>query len=94
MRSGSLAAAVALLVLANGSLVPNPDTTTRLLATSLIMGGTGESLIIPPNTPEMIRTLVDQVSTKFIGPSGLCSGGEDGCELLAVFTPEELAPLT
>jgi hypothetical protein len=57
------------------------------------MGGTGQPLIIPPNTPEFINSFVDGMYADFVDPTGLCAGGDPGCELVAVYTPEQLRPL-
>lgn len=65
----------------------------RLSATALFMGGTGQPLIIPPNSPEFISSFVNGMYTDFVAPTGLCIGGDPGCTLAAVYTPEELRPL-
>jgi len=65
----------------------------RLSATALFMGGTGQPLIIPPNTPEFISSFVNGMYADFVNPTGLCTGGDPGCALMAVYTPEQLRPL-
>jgi hypothetical protein len=65
----------------------------QLSATALFMGGTGQPLIIPPNTPEFISAFVNGMYADFVAPTGLCTGGDPGCELIAVYTPEQLRPL-
>ena len=66
-----------------------------LLATALVMGGTGEILSIGPNTPRFIADYVARNYDDFISPTGLCSGGDDpGCTLTAVYTPNQMWPLT
>jgi hypothetical protein len=66
----------------------------RLSATALIMGGTGQPLIIPPDSTESLSTFLDHTNRDFITPSGLCVGGDPQCALVAVYTPEQLGPLT
>ena len=61
--------------------------------TSLIMGGTGVPLSIPPDTPDLIGSEVNSTYSDFIETSGLCVGGNVGCRLAAVYTPEQLWPL-
>ncbi len=65
----------------------------RPSATALFIGGTGQPLIIPPNTPEFIRSFVNGMYADFVAPTGLCTGGDPGCTLVAVYTPEQLRPL-
>lgn len=65
----------------------------RLSATALFMGGTGQPLIIPPDTPEFISSYVNKMNTDFVATTGLCTGGDPGCTLIAVYTPEQLRPL-
>ena len=65
----------------------------RLSATALFMGGTGQPLIIPANTPKFISSFVNGMYTDFVKPTALCTGGDPGCALMAVYTPEELSPL-
>jgi hypothetical protein len=66
----------------------------RLSATALIMGGTGQPLIIPPDSTESLSAFLDHTNKDFIAPSGLCVGGDPTCVLVAVYTPEQLGPLT
>jgi len=65
----------------------------RLSATALFMGGTGQPLIIPPDTPDFIGAFVNHNYSEYVAPSGLCTGGDPGCTLIAVYTPEQLRPL-
>lgn len=65
----------------------------RLSATTLFMGGTGQPLIIPPDTPAFIADYVNESYGDFVAPTGLCLGGDPGCTLVAVYTPEQLSPL-
>ena len=65
----------------------------RLSATALFMGGTGQPLIIPPDTSEFISAYVNGQYADFVAPTGLCTGGDPGCSLVAVYTPEQLRPL-
>lgn len=64
-----------------------------LSATTLFMGGTGQPMIVPADTPEFIGLHAYKIYNRFVGPSGLCAGGEAGCTQVAVYTPESLAPL-
>lgn len=65
-----------------------------LAATALVMGGTNQVLSVGPATPEYIRAFVDEANRYYIEPAGFCTGGQQGCELIAVYTPEELRPFT
>ena len=65
----------------------------RLSATALFMGGTGQILFTPPNTSGFIRSFVNEAYTNYVNPTGLCAGGDPGCALVAVYTPEQLTPL-
>jgi hypothetical protein len=65
----------------------------RLSATALFMGGTGQPLVVPPDTPDFISDYIRETYEKFVAPTGLCLGGDPGCRQLAVYTPEQLAPL-
>ena len=56
------------------------------------MGGTGQPLIVPPDTPEFISSYVTGKFADFVAPTGLCTGGDPGCTLVAVYTPEQLRP--
>ena len=87
------AAAVVAAAIASVTAMP-VDVPVTLSATSLVMSGTGNSLSIPENTPEYIRSAVMGTDRQFVGPSGLCVGGDPGCTLVAVYTPEQLRPVT
>lgn len=63
-------------------------------AHALIMSGTAQILSVGPSTPEFLFDYVTSINRDFIQPSGLCIGGRDGCALVAVYTPEQLRPLT
>ena len=80
----------AVVAVVTGAPVPAP----RLAANALIMGGTNQVLSIPPETPEFIADFVDGANQSFIAPSGLCVGGDPGCALAAVYTPEEMRFIT
>lgn len=66
----------------------------RLAATALIMGGTNQVFSIPPSTSAFIRNYVVDADTNFIAPTGLCVGGDPGCTLVALYTPEQLKFIT
>lgn len=82
----SVAALAAIVLTGVNGTVPAP----RLSASALIMGGTNQVLSIPPHTPEYIRDFVEGVNESIVTPSGLCTGGDPGCDLVAVYTPEQL----
>jgi hypothetical protein len=82
--------AAAIVLAASHATIPAP----RLSASALIMGGTNQVLSIPPQTPAFIRDFVAGVNTDLIEPSGLCTGGSAGCDLVAVYTPEQLRYIT
>ena len=65
-----------------------------LAATALYMGGTGHPLSYPEDTPEYTTGYVNWAYNDFVGPSGLCSGGDPGCAQLAVRTPAQFWPIT
>lgn len=89
---GLVAAAVGAAMMAQAvSTIPAPQPpAVGLSATALIMSGTGNSLSHPENTTEFIRTHVAETDRAFVAPSGMCVGGDPGCELVAVYTPEQL----
>ena len=62
----------------------------RLSATALFMGGTNQPVTVPLATPDFARAFVNDRYTKYVGPTGLCTGGDPGCTLIAVYTPERL----
>lgn len=66
----------------------------QLSATALVMSGTNETLSIPPATPEYIATYVAEKYRDYVNPSGFCVGGDPGCLLTAVYTPEQMRPFT
>ena len=78
------------VVLVGGGQVPAP----RLTASALMMGGTNQVLSIPPKTPAFIADFVAEANRAFIAPSGLCVGGDPGCALVAVYTPEQMRFVT
>lgn len=65
-----------------------------LTATALYMGGTDHPLSIPEDTTEYINFYVDWAYNGFVGPSGLCAGGDPGCTPVAVRTPAQFWPIT
>ena len=86
-------AAAAALPSTSADRVASPP--VDLLATALIMGGTNEILSIGPSTPDFIADFVENNYLDFIAPTGLCVGGDGpGCALTAVYTPEQMWPLT
>lgn len=87
------AAQVVFGIAPTGSIPSVRSTDYHLRATALFMGGTGQPLIIPPNTPEFISSFVNGMYADFVAPTGMCTGGDPGCELIAVYTPEQLRPL-
>jgi len=58
------------------------------------MSGTGEILSVGPSTPEFIGNYLNRADEDFIAPSGFCDPAPDGCTLVAVYTPNQLRPLT
>ncbi|MGV1006676.1 MAG: PE-PPE domain-containing protein, partial [Candidatus Nanopelagicales bacterium] len=64
-----------------------------LTATALYMGGTGHPLSVPEDTPAFIQSYVQWAYDGFVGPSGLCTGGNPGCTQVATFGPQEFWPL-
>ena len=90
----AVAAAQVVFAISSTGSIPSVRTADyQLSATALFMGGTGQPLIIPPNTPEFISSFVNGMYADFVDPTGLCTGGDPGCELIAVYTPEQLRPL-
>jgi len=87
------AAQVVISISSAGSVPPFRTADYQLSATALFMGGTGQPLIVAPNTPEFISSFVNGMFADFVGPTGLCTGGDPGCALVAVYTPEQLRPL-
>lgn len=103
MRMLTVGMAVLLALLPGPKVGPTTQAATRtdtirtdyrLSATALIMGGTGQPLIIPPDSTGSLRAFLDHTNKDFIAPSGLCVGGDPTCALVAVYTPEQLGPLT
>lgn len=77
------------------SLAPQPPSPAiELAATALVMGSTGTVLSVGPSTPESIRDYLGEANRDFIAPSGFCDPDPGGCTLTAVYTPEEIRPLT
>ena len=64
-----------------------------LAATALYMGGTDHPLSIPEDTTAYITTYIQWAYNDFVGPSGLCTGGNPGCAQTAVY-PEQFWPTT
>jgi hypothetical protein len=92
MRRMSLSAASIVLTLSAVlllALAPMMPVSVVLAATALFMGGTGHSLSIPQDTTEYISQYVENADARFVAPSGLCTGGQQGCARVAVYTPEE-----
>ena len=85
---------VSLVIVALGAvllvaLAPLTSVAIAVAATALIMGGTGHPLSLPQETTEYIANYVHNADGVYVAPSGLCVGGDPGCGLLAVYTPEE-----
>lgn len=87
-------AAVAVRPFDGPAVIPQTSPAVELTATALIMGGTGQTLSIPPATEQYIRNFVVDRNREYIAPTGLCVGGDAGCTLVAVYGPNELAPFT
>jgi len=87
------AAQVVIGTSSTGSLPTARTADYRLSATALFMGGTGQPLIVPPNTPEFISSFVNGMYSDFVARTGMCTGGDPGCALVAVYSPEQLKPL-
>jgi hypothetical protein len=98
MRTIGRAAVVALLAVAVALAVTMPSTVrswVTLTATALYMGGTDHSLTIPgQDPPSYIDWYVNWAYDNFVGPSGLCTGGDPGCAQATVYTPAEFWPIT
>jgi len=106
MRSGFIVAVAVALALTSPATGPHdigtPDDisphTARspytLSATALIMGGTNKVWSVPPATPRQIRDAVVSANEAYVAPTGLCTGGTPGCDLVAVYTPEQLRLFT
>jgi hypothetical protein len=93
--SALLACSVALGTVAQAVQgTPPPLPAVGLTATSLVMGGTNQVLSVGPSTPEFLADYLNHIYDDFIAPSGLCVGGDPGCALVAVYTPEQLRPFT
>lgn len=73
---------------------PPPLPAVGLTATALVMGGTDQIFSIGPSTPEFLADYLGHTYEDFIAPTGLCAGGDPGCALAAVYTPEQLRPFT
>jgi len=91
MRVVARSTAVALLTfaVAVGLALSTTMTSVVLAATALIMGGTGHPLSVPGDTPAFIADYINGANTNYITPSGLCTGGNPGCNLVAAYTPEQ-----
>jgi len=72
------------------TVLPDVTAAYRLSATALFMGGTGQPVTVPLATPDFVRSFVNDRYAKYVGPTGLCTGGDPGCALIAVYTPERL----
>lgn len=95
MRQLSRSIVVALL--AATMIVASPSTFSSrvtLTATALYMGGTDHPLSVPPDTSAYVHFYNDWAYNEFVGPSGLCSGGNPGCAPVAVYTPAQFWPIT
>ncbi|MGV1006677.1 MAG: PE-PPE domain-containing protein [Candidatus Nanopelagicales bacterium] len=93
LRSQRFAAALLMLCATVTSYLVLPPVLARG-ATALFMGGTGHPLTVPEETPAYIASYVQWAYNDFVGPSGLCTGGNPGCAQVAVFTPAQFWPIT
>ena len=77
-------------------LSPVTQIVVKLTATGLFMDGTGQPLAHPYNSTDYIRTYMNRVYNKYVGPSAMCQGGghSGSCDQVAVYTPEQLWPVT
>ena len=86
------------LLAVGAALVVVVPTTIRsaltLTATALYMGGTEHPLSIPGDSTAYIGGYVGWAYDGFVGPSGLCTGGDPGCAQVAVQTPAQFWPTT
>lgn len=87
----ALLSGAAALLIAIPSTIPSAFV---LAATALYMGGTGHPLTVPQDTSAYIDGYVNWAHDDFVGPSGLCTGGEPGCTNVAVYGPEDFWPGT
>jgi hypothetical protein len=97
MRTAIRSIVVAVCVLLATVLMAVVQTMTAvaaLAATALIMGGTGHPLSEPPDTGAFITGYLNDADNSYISPSGLCTGGNPGCTLVAVVTPEQFVPVS
>ena len=85
-----LALGAAMLVTLTSAISP----VLTLTATTLYMGGTDHPLRPPLDTPTYIDSYVNWAYGNFVGPSGLCTGGQPGCFAVAVYSPEQFWPVT
>ena len=97
MRHFSRSIVASLIVVGSAVLMTLPSSispTLTLTATTLYMGGTDHPLSAPLDTPAYIDSYVNWAYTDFVGPSGLCTGGDPGCVPLALYSPEQFWPVT
>lgn len=88
---------VALLAIATALVIALPTAVSAkltLTATALYLGGTDHPLSIPGDTPGYISGYIDWAYRDYVGPSGLCIGGNPGCAPVAVYSPAEFWPVT
>jgi hypothetical protein len=95
---GALSVAVGAVLGGSGLMGRDPlrmptqaASSVELMATALIMGGTNQTISIGPSTPAFIAHFVAENFADFIAPTGLC---KPGCDLTAVYTPEQMRPFT
>jgi len=95
VRQLSRSVLVALLTAAMIVVCPSTFASrVSLTATALYMGGTDHPLSVPPDSPAYTHSYIDWAYNNFVGPSGLCSGGNPGCSPAAVYTPAQFWPIT
>lgn len=90
-------AAVSLAAVVTAALpaaAPTAPPTPVLAATALYMGGTFNELSVPQESPEFIGFYIGTMDAHYVTPTGLCTGGDPGCAPVAVYTPEQLFPIT
>lgn len=97
MRHVGRSLLVALLAVTFAAFIAGPSgirSVVNLTATALYMGGTDHPLSIPGDTTAYISGYVDWAYSDFVGPSGLCTGGDPGCAQVAVYSPGAFWPIT
>ncbi|MBU3706450.1 MAG: PE-PPE domain-containing protein, partial [Mycobacterium sp.] len=86
--------AIALAAVAAAAALPCAQPAPALASTALYMGATFNELSVPQESPEFIGFYIGAMDALYVAPTGLCGGGDAGCSPVAVYTPEQLFPLT